>query len=159
MTGRRYGPRALADTVAAVTKPIFGRRGFADGAVVRDWTAIVGDHLAAHCVPERIVHPRGKSDGGTLHLRVDGGSLAMELQHLQGPLMERVNTYFGYRAVGKVRIVQGPVPSVETVPVEEPRQLDADQEGDLARRLEGIDDPDLRAALEGLGRSMMARKR
>ena len=159
MTGRGYGPRALADAVARVTKPIFGRRGFADGAVVRDWTRIVGDHLAAHCVPEKIVHPRGKSDGGTLHLRVDGGSLAMELQHLQGPLMERVNTYFGYRAVNSVRIVQGPVPPVETLSLEPRPELDANQEGDLARRLEGVDDPDIRAALEALGRSVIARER
>ena len=80
---RGGGPRALAGSLASTTKTIFGKRGFADGAILRDWAMIAGEHLAAHSQPEKIAYPKGSGDGGALHLRIDSGAMATELQHLQ----------------------------------------------------------------------------
>lgn len=155
---RGRGPRALAASVAELTRPIFGRRGFADGAVVGDWAAIVGPILAAHSAPERIAFGPGRRDDGTLHLRIDSGGLATELQHLEPQLIERINAYFGYRAVGRLRIVQGPPPVSEKPPPPPTRPLEPDQERELAERLSGVDDDDLRRALGELGRAVIGRR-
>ena len=157
MTPRGRGPRALAAAVARITKPIFGKRGFAQGAILTDWATIVGPHLAGHTVPERIAHTGGRRGDGTLHLRVDTGALALELQHLEPLLVERVNGYFGYRAVARLKLVQGPVPERRQPPAAPSRRLDSDQEERLARHLAEVEDADLRARLDALGRAVMAR--
>ncbi len=157
--GRGGGPRALAAAAARITKPIFGKRGFAEGAILNDWETIIGPQLAAHSSPERIVFRQGERQGGTLHLLIDSGSLAVELQHLEPMLIERINGFFGYGAVAHVKIVQGVIPPPsQDAPVspETPRRsLDAAEEKDLIRHLANVDDPELRAALEKLGRSVM----
>ncbi len=154
---RGRGPRALAEAVAGITGSVFGRRGFAGGAVLNDWPAIVGPGLAAHTLPERIVRGTGKPAGGVLHLRVDSGALATELQHLEPLLIERVNGYFGYRAVSRLKLLQAPLPKKEPPAPAVTRPLNPDEEQALARSLAGVADGDLRDALEGLGRAVMGR--
>ena len=61
---RGGGPRALASYLYAVTKTVFGKRGFADGAIVKDWVTIAGEPLARHSLPEKISTPRDKAAGG-----------------------------------------------------------------------------------------------
>ena len=46
-----------------------------------------------------------------MHLRVASGGLAMELQHFEPVLVERINAYFGYPAVARVKLIQGPLPA------------------------------------------------
>ena len=96
---RRYGrSRSIADHLKPLTRRAFGKRGFADGDMITDWPAVIGPDLARLTAPERIVYPRGKRAGGTLHLRIASGSIAVELQHLLPLLLERINGHFGYRA-------------------------------------------------------------
>lgn len=155
---RNRRPKALASLVAGLTRPLFSRRGLADGAMVRAWSSIAGPLLAAHTIPERVVYERGRRAEGTLHLRVDSGGLAVELQHLEPQLIERVNGYFGYRAVARLKMTQGPLPRrAPPTPTTQP-PLDADGERALADMLAAVEDPALRDALEGLGRGIMGRK-
>src|SRR5512144_3159687 len=102
--GPHYGLRALGETVDAVARPMLGRRGFAGGRVVAEWGSIVGEHLAARSLPERVTRPADGRGGGTLHVRVASGALAVELQHVEPVIIERINTYFGYRAVARLRL-------------------------------------------------------
>ena len=158
MTGRGRGPRALAATVANITRPLFSRRGFADGAIVNEWPAIVGAHFAAHSAPEKIVAASGGRAEGTLHVRIDSGSLAIELQHLEPLLIERINGYFGYRAVARLKLLQGPLPKRRKASPQAIRALEPDEEEELVRQLCTVDDPELRHALEALGRAVIGRR-
>ena len=153
----QHGPRALAKTIGRITKPIFSRRGFADGAVIDEWPAIAGDLLAQHTVPEKIDYPRNVKTDGTLRLRVDSGSFALEIQHFEPQLIERINTYFGYRAVGSVKTIQGPLPKRKEMSAPEPKTLNAAQENVLNQELSNVEDEDIREALEKLGRSILSR--
>lgn len=157
---RRTGRvRALASAVDQVTRPVFGRRGLADGAIVQNWAVIVGPQFAAVTAPETLAFPTGARHGGTLHLRVADGGIALQLQHLEPLLVERINSYFGYQAVARLRFKQGPVARLEAPPAAEPPPLDAAQEADLAACLAVVEDADLKAVLDSLGRSVLARRR
>ena len=101
------GLRALGETVSAVAAPMLGRRGFAGTRVVAEWPSIVGDQLAGRSLPERVVRAPGGRGGGTLHVRISSGSLALELQHLEPLIVERINTYFGYQAVTGLKMLMG----------------------------------------------------
>lgn len=157
---RRGGPaRPIARLVGSITRPVFGRRGFADGAIVADWANVVGEHLAAVSAPEKVSYPHGQRRGGTLHLRIASGSIAVELQHLEPLLLERINGYFGYQAVERVRLIQAPLPERPGRRADPAPAVPAGPDVPDIPGLSDVDDPDLRAALERLGRAIATRKR
>lgn len=155
---RGGGPRAIAQSLSAVTKNVFSKRGFADGAILKDWPVIVGEHLARHSQPEKIVHPRGDGTGGALYLTIESGSMAIELQHLEPLLIERINGFFGFKAVDRLKITQGPLPKAEEKAGRPPRPLQPAEEASLAESLMDVDDEELRQALKALGRAVMGRQ-
>mgnify|MGYP001585077568 CR=1 FL=1 len=151
MTICRHQIRAIGAAVEKITKPLFGARGFGAASVVTQWEAIVGPVIARATSPERIAYPAGERAQGTLHLRVASAGLALELQHLEPQLIERINSHFGYRAVARVRLTQGPVPG-KTEPKKRARGTVAPEARTaLAARVGRIQDPDLKAALQALG--------
>ena len=105
----RQGPRGLAAALPKLTRAAFRRRGFAQADILTRWPAIVGDALAEHCCPEKLNFPTGSNAGATLQIRVASG-FAPHLQHLAPLVIERVNAYFGYAAVTRLRLQQGPLP-------------------------------------------------
>lgn len=155
---RRGGTaRSVGEQVGDLTKRAFGRRGFSTGEIVADWARVVGDNLAGLSSPERITYPRNKRSGGTLHLRIASGSIAVELQHLEPILLERINGYFGYKAVDQVRLLQAPLPDGPQKVKKENRPLDPEKLAEIAQMLTNVDDNDLRKSLEGLARAIMQR--
>lgn len=156
MTGtiRRHQIRSLGVSVEKLMKPIFGARGFGAGTMVADWEKIVGPVLARATMPERIAYPQGERSDGTLHLRVASASLALELQHLEPQMIERINSHFGYRAVARVRLLQGPVKRAESPKPKARPALAPDRKAALERKLGAIDDPGLKAALRALGEAV-----
>ena len=156
---RAHAPRAIAETVDRLTRPHFAKRGFAAGAIVREWPLIVGEALARQTLPERIAYPPGMRIDGTLHLRVGSGSLAAELQHLEPVLLERICGYFGYPAVSRIRYLQRPLPPRRPGPRPAVAPLDAAAEGRLRESLSTVGDPALGQALTDLGRAVLGRTR
>jgi hypothetical protein len=107
---RRSRARPLADIVGRTLSATFQKQGFASVDIITHWEEIVGPELAGRTEPQRLVWPRREdSDSvGILHIRVEG-PYAIELQHLAPVVIERVNRYFGWRCVGRLKLAQGPV--------------------------------------------------
>jgi len=138
---------------AAVVAPVVAGRG--GGVLVRlkaEWASIVGSEIASLTWPEAL----GRD--GALKLRVDP-RLALELQHRAPLLIERINGFFGRAAVARLSLVQAPLPlaaSARPSRAAAPRPAD---ESALDATLADIADPELRAALAGLGRLISAAER
>lgn len=156
-TARRYGLRRLAEAADAITRPAFGRRGFALGALLTHWPRIAGERLAERCLPEKLHFAQGRGENGTLWIRVEGAA-ALELQHMQPVLISRINEQCGFRAVAALRIIQGPV-AARTVAPDPPRPLQPAEKRTILREVARIEDPELRAALERLGSGIYRRKK
>jgi len=150
---RTHAMLSLAVTLPKVTRRTLGRHGLAEGGLVTDWAAVVGQTIAERSLPLRLSFTGGERRDGTLHVRVSG-ALALELQHLEPLVLERINGYFGYRAVGRLRIHQGPVPSLPESRRPPASAPTAQAEAEIGSLLSGVEDPDLREALRGLGRSL-----
>lgn len=163
--------RPLAATLPAVTKAALGKRGMALAALLAEWEAIMGPTLAGAVTPLRFTRDRpqakesaGESagdDGAVLELKAEGAA-AVELQHLEPRILERINAHFGYRAVKRLKLRQGPAGgarrnAVSTVPTI--RRPGAVEERALFRQLEGVGDESLRDALAGLGRVVIGKGR
>ena len=165
--------KSVGTFVPRLTRPAFERFGFPAAAIVTDWEAIAGPELARFTVPERLRWPRtpdhaagdelnsglqstqrhsAQRQGATLVLRVDGPR-AIEVQFMAGQIIERINVYFGYKAVSELRILQAPLPARE-------QALAAKREKTPPRspaNLPGIDNPKLRQALERLSSHIKSR--
>lgn len=154
---RGQGLRSLASTLPRITSAAVRRQGFVEAELLLRWDAIVGPEIAAETLPQRLVHPRRREDGATLHIRCSG-AFAPTLQHAAPVVLDRINRFFGYTAVTGLAIRQGALPRRrDPEPPPEP-ELDPAEADGLARRLDGIADPGLRAALEALGRRVLARR-
>jgi hypothetical protein len=151
--GRTNAMLSLAAMLPRVTRRTLGRHGLAEGGLIADWAAIVGAMIAERSLPLRLSFTGGERRDGTLHVRVSG-ALALELQHLEPQILERINGYFGYRAVGRLRIHQGPVPVERRAPREPPRPLTPEMEAKVDSLVAAVEDDGLRQALQALGRSM-----
>jgi len=144
-------PRPLADLLHKTLSETFAKQGFASSELVTRWADIVGAEIAAHAEPEKIQWTRG-ADGhapepGTLVLRVEGPA-AIEIQHLSGVVLERVNRFFGWQAVGGLRLRQAPLRRRAQAPQ---RGGDPAAAARIAAGLSEIADENLRAALGRLG--------
>jgi hypothetical protein len=145
--------RAISDLMPEIGRTAFRRFGFVQSSVVTRWPEIVGARHARVCSPEAIRFPMGEKTDGILQLVVVPAHAPI-IQHVIPEIMERVNRFFGYRAVAKVKLRQGEVkppaaekkasapPSLKPIPME------------LGESLRDIGDPELRAVLESLARSL-----
>ena len=145
--------RSIAELMPEIGRTAFRRFGFVQSSVVTRWSEIVGPRHARICSPEAIRFPPGEKNDGILQLVVVPAHAPI-IQHVVPEIIERVNRFFGYKAVAKVKLRQGEVkpppereakaapPSLKPVPVE------------LGDSLRDIGDPELRAVLESLARSL-----
>lgn len=145
--------RAVSDLVPAIGRAAFRRFGFVQSSVVSRWDEIVGPRYADVTAPEMIRFPAGQKLGGTLELVVESGHAVM-IQHVLPEIVERVNRFFGYGAVAKVKLRQGQVQRVEPRPRPSAAPVLRAPSADLGDSLREIADPELQAVLQNLAKSL-----
>jgi hypothetical protein len=140
-----------------IGRTAFRRFGFVQSSVVTRWPEIVGAQHARVCMPEAIRFAPGEKSEGVLQLVVVPAHAPL-IQHVIPEIIERVNRFFGYKAVSKVKMRQGEVkrapeqkttapPSLKPIPLE------------LGESLREVGDPELREVLESLARNLDATAR
>ena len=148
---RKSRLRPLSDLLHATLTEAFAKQGFASTELVTRWTEIVGIEIATHARPEKIQWTRTRDgqlpEPGKLVLRVEGPA-ALEIQHLSGPILERVNRFLGWQAVGSIRLRQGPLRRTANSP---PPPPDGEAATRVRSTLGAIQDEKLRDALARLG--------
>ena len=151
-------PTRMGRPVAAAAAPWLAKpaakRGLRDARLMAEWGSIVGSELASRSRPERLDR-RGRE--GVLRLTVAPG-WAVEVQHLEPLIMQRINQFFGTAVVTRLALKQGPV-SASAVPKRaeaavRPEPTPA-QERALADACAQVEDPELAAVLERLGRQIL----
>ena len=150
---RGRGAKAIGDLMPEIGRTAFRRFGFVQSSVVTRWPEIVGPTHSRICSPEAIRFPPGEKSEGILQLVVAPAHAPL-IEQVTPEIMERVNRFFGYNAVSRVKIRQGavkpptpkeapkPPPSLKPIPME------------LGDSLRDIGDPELRTVLESLARSL-----
>jgi hypothetical protein len=147
-------PRQLGSLVGPVTRAALGKKPSALGALLADWSTVVGPDTAAIALPEKLAFPKDRQDSATLTLRVEP-SRALELQHDLPRLVERINGHFGYRAIDRIKLVQGK-PTPAPAPARPRPTAPADEEA-IDGLVAGVDDDDLKQRLAALGRALWSR--
>ena len=147
--------KPLSVLLSDVFSDAYAKQGFAARELVTRWSEIAGPEVAAHSQPLKIQWPRPvegqPQEPATLVLRVEG-PMALEIQHASDVILQRVNRYFGWSAVGRLALRQAPL-------VRRDRQVtsgapDPKSVAEVAETLSSVEDEELRAALARLGASI-----
>ncbi len=161
--------RAVGSFVPRLTRKAMEKFGFSTAALLTDWAGIVGDELARHTRPQKLKWPKGVEayaetpadargrPGAMLLLQVDG-TRALEVEYRKRQIADRINAYFGYRAVAEIRLEQ--VHSLSSEKAALPRDVVAPRPVRDPRAgvdLGTISDERLRAALERVQKGMARR--
>ncbi|HUG60407.1 MAG TPA: DciA family protein [Methylomirabilota bacterium] len=156
------GVRPLADIIGGALAPACRKRGFATVDLIAHWPDIVGPVYAETTAPERLSwqrKPIGVGDDehepALLTLRCSGG-VALRLTHELPQVIERINMFFGYRCVGRIKVVQLPIPRPERKVRPRLAAISAEQEQAVRTAASGIGEDGLRQAVERLGRAVVA---
>ena len=150
---RGTGARAIGDLMPEIGRTAFRRFGFVQSSVVTRWHEIVGPVHARVCSPEAIRFPPGEKVEGILQLVVIPAHAPL-IQQVTPEIIDRVNRFFGYKAVARVKLRQGAVtPSQPERPAKAPPSLKPIPL-ELGDSLRDIGDPELRTVLESLARSL-----
>ncbi|KUO57499.1 MAG: hypothetical protein APF80_16315 [Alphaproteobacteria bacterium BRH_c36] len=112
--------KSVGSFVPKLAQKAFEKYGFSTVALLTDWAVIAGTDLAGFTRPEKLKWPRTVSasgdveagcegrPGATLILRVEPAR-ALDVEYGAGRIVERINSYFGYRAVSDMKILQMPL--------------------------------------------------
>src|SRR3954452_13346315 len=147
--------KPLSALLGDVFSDAYAKQGFAARELVTRWADIAGPDIAKYCEPLKMQWPRPvegqPQEPATLVLRVDG-PMALEIQHSSDVILQRVNRFFGWSAVGRLALRQAPLsrrdrPKPSAGP-------DPSAVAEVAKTLSSVEDEELRDALARLGASI-----
>jgi hypothetical protein len=101
--------------VNRVIQPIAKKHGIVHGKIILDWEKIVGPQYAQYCSPTKVTFRQGYRTFGTLHLKVNP-SHALLVSHSKDLVLEKINTFFGYKALSDLRMIQVPFTPRSPIP-------------------------------------------
>ena len=112
MKNRYNKPIKLADSLRGINKNTVNKFGNIYYTIYSQWAEIVGVFFIQHSHPEKITissqnyNKEGlESQEKTLHVHV-APAAAIEFQHFQNKILEKINSFFGYKAIHRIKIHQ-----------------------------------------------------
>ncbi|HAX90766.1 MAG TPA: hypothetical protein DCY07_00960 [Rhodospirillaceae bacterium] len=163
-------PRTIAGSIESIARAAMGKDWALYATLLNHWGEIVGQEYAGVTTPVKITFPQGKKTeekwaqghrtGGVLTISLPQG-LAMEFSFLSDTMIARINSYFGYAAIGKIALqphygedkdprLSAPPPSnEEPAPSLSPQQIE-----ELQEQMDGLENNELKEALLHLGQSI-----
>jgi len=152
---RPTSAKPLSVLLSDVFSDAYAKQGFAARELVTRWAEIAGPEIAAHSEPLKMQWPRPvegqNQEPATLVLRVEGPT-ALEIQHASDVILQRVNRFFGWSAVGRLALRQAPLSRRDRRPI--PSPPNPAMVAEVAKTLSSVEDEELRAALARLGASI-----
>jgi hypothetical protein len=137
-----------------------GRFGPMDGdmtAIVRVWSAAVGDTVARNACPARLARD------GTLHVNTASATWAFELGSLAPTILEQLRNELGEAAPPALRFAPGPIPDpVADAPEDRapaPPDIAPEDRAEAARVAATIDDEELRELVSRAAAASLAMAR
>ena len=159
---RTFVPKKLGDTLSKINKNYSSKFGKIEFIILSKWTQIVGSFFADHSEPDkmsRITEEFNEFDEpiykNFLHVRVSPAA-AVEFQHYKDTIIEKINSYFGYKAISDLRLQQNFVPDKKikhNINLDN-QDLSEEEKASIKREINKIKDEELEKSIVNLGASI-----
>ena len=158
---RYYSAIALGELVPQLLDPLLQKRAGLTTALVAAWPEIAGQRIGQFSVPAKISWSRANTTDdpyapATLFVNADP-AVALALQHETSAIIARVNMFFGYPAIHRVKISQKQIKPV--LKSSTPPKPTASDMSAAASKVSHVENTALREALAALGANILASKR
>ena len=155
---RKFIPQAIGDTLKKINRKFSSKFGKIEFIIHKQWPQIVGSYFSEYSEPKNISRlPDYENEiGETIyknHLNVSvAPAAAVEFQHFKDTVIEKINSYFGYKAIIDLRIQQNYIPkTVVKAKVLNDRKLTSDDEKSIINEVKKLKNDDLKQSLIDLG--------
>lgn len=128
-------------------KPILGRKGFIEADILSHWEDILGSDLSVGVTARSVSVTKDRT---ILHVSAFSGAYALAFNARKEEILERVNSYFGYRAVNDIRLTQGGTASPH-LPSKQTAVISVQEKAEILPLTSSIQDEALREATTELG--------
>lgn len=153
--------KSAAGYINKILDPLLAKRAGVSTALITAWGEIVGHDLAEMSMPVKVRWPvRIDEDDafqpGTLLVAAEGMA-ALHLQHQTGEVIDRVNSFMGYRAIARIKLTQKPVEKKK--PKKRLKPITEGEKRKINRLADGIEDEALKESLKRFGQSVIRDKK
>ena len=111
-SNRKFIPVSIAESLKTINRRFLYKFGKLDYTIHAKWPEIVGSFFVEYSEPLKISSiPKLTNEKGEsiyekyLHVNVTP-SAAVDFQHFQNKIVEKINSYFGYKAIKGIKIHQ-----------------------------------------------------
>ncbi len=146
----------LRDIALPMLDPIVVKKTGLNINIFKNWEQIVGKDISKLCSPLKLIWAN-KANSATLLVSSHGADATI-VMHSNLEIIDRLNSFFGYYAVSKIKITQALAynkQNISSLPIEQKIQnLSKHDEKKIHQTVSCIKDDNLRIALLQLGRSI-----
>jgi hypothetical protein len=105
------GFKSLEGNVGQILKPVFANK--KDDFLVitnfnKNWQQIVGEKCYQFCFPKKVKFEKNKKSNGVLTIGATNSSIAFYLEASTNQIIENIASYYGYKIISEIRIIQEP---------------------------------------------------
>ncbi len=153
--------RPLSEAASRVASNNFSRKYIALGRIVKQWQEIMGTEFADKAQPIKIHYrkaTRNKEQTATLDIATSA-SHATVLPYQKDLILERINRIFGNQWITDIRFIASEISESPLTKKKIISPLTPKEKNYLSGMLEQIDDIDIRAKLENLGKAIITDKK
>jgi len=159
---RTFVPKKIGDTLDKVNKVFSNKYGKIEFLILSKWPQIVGSFFAEHSEPDKISRLTEDFDEfdqpifkNFLHVRVSPAA-AVEFQHYKDTIIEKINSFFGYKAIADLRLQQNFIPKKKNEQSLKSVNFEAtyNEKKLIKREINNIKDKELEKSIVNLGLSI-----
>ena len=81
------------------------KRNFIEMSLIEKWKEIIGEDISKFCYPVKVNFSGTDNKNGTIFLKTERGK-SMEIEFKNEEILEKLNQFFGYKAIDKISIIQ-----------------------------------------------------
>ena len=159
---RTFVPKKIGDALSKVNKSYSSKFGKIEFLILSKWPQIVGSFFSDHSEPDkisRITDDFNEFDEPVfknfLHVRVSPAA-AVEFQHYKNTIIEKINSFFGYKAIADLRLQQNFIPEKKMNRLVDINKLEIteDEKRLIKNEIDDIQNKELEKSIVNLGASI-----
>ena len=156
---RNFVPQSIGDMVKKINRKFSSKFGKIEFVIQSKWPEIAGSYFSEYSEPKNITRLRDYENeiGETVYknyLNVSVSSAAaLEFQHFKDTILEKINNYFGYKAIIDLRIQQNYIAKNNNIKTDN-KDLTEIEKKDISAEVDEVINKDLKKSLINLGKNI-----
>jgi len=159
-SNRTFVPKKIGETLTKVNKKYSSKFGKNEFLIMSKWPQIVGTFFADHSEPDRISRVTEEFNEldepifkNFLHVKVSPAA-AVEFQHYKDTIIEKINSFFGYKAIADLRLQQNYIPKAKVNHKLNEMKISEEEKEIIKNEIDVIHDEELQKSIVNLGASI-----